>query len=232
MVIAIHQPHYLPWLAYCDKAAACDVFVYLDSVQFQKNGVQNRNQIKTRSGCAWLTVPVHASLGLTIRETTIASEFWRRKHIKTLELNYARAPYHTLVAEFRAILEQETGTLADLNIATTEWLFHQLGIECLRLRSSSISASGTGDDLIVSLCRELGATEYLSGTGARAYQEESKFRDAGVGLRYQQYQPQPYRQCFPKTGFIPGLSALDAVLNLGPLARQAMLAGRAYDTGD
>jgi hypothetical protein len=226
MVIAIHQPHYLPWLAYCDKAAACDVFVYLDSVQFQKNGVQNRNQIKTRLGAAWLTIPVHASLGLTIREMAIASEPWRRKHIKTLELNYAHAPYRTLVAEFREILEQEEGTLADLNITTTEWLFHQLGIKCLRVRSSSISASGRGDDLIVSLCRELGATEYLSGTGARVYQEESKFHDAGIGLRYQQYQPQPYSQCFPEIGFVPGLSALDAVLNLGPNAREAMLAGR------
>ena len=46
-VVAIHQPQYLPWQPYFAKALASDLFVYLDTVQFQKNGVQNRNQVKT-----------------------------------------------------------------------------------------------------------------------------------------------------------------------------------------
>ena len=46
-VVAIHQPHYLPWLPYLDKADSCDIFVYLDNVQFQKRGFQNRRQSRT-----------------------------------------------------------------------------------------------------------------------------------------------------------------------------------------
>ena len=226
MIVAIHQPQYLPWLPYCDKAASCDVFVYLDSVQFQKNGVQNRNQIKTAAGATWLTVPVHASISRTIRETTLADEPWRRKHLRALELNYARAPHSYLKDELREVLEREWDNLADLNIATTEWLFRHLRIQCQRVRASSLAVTGAGDDLVLNICRDLGTTEYLSGVGARGYQNEGKFRDAGIHLRYQCYRNQPYSQCFPEVGFIPDLSAIDAVLNLGSGARRIMLAGR------
>ena len=46
MIVSIHQPQYMPWLPYFSKIASCDTFVFLDDVQFQKNGIQNRNQLK------------------------------------------------------------------------------------------------------------------------------------------------------------------------------------------
>ena len=63
MKVGIHQPHYLPWLPYFIKIAKCDIFIVLDNVDFQKNGLQNRNQIKTDKGYQWLTVPVEHKLG-------------------------------------------------------------------------------------------------------------------------------------------------------------------------
>ena len=58
MIVAVHQPQYLPWLGYFDKIDKADVFVLLDTVQFKKNEWQNRNKIKTAQGWQWLTVPV------------------------------------------------------------------------------------------------------------------------------------------------------------------------------
>ena len=58
MIVAIHQPQYLPWLGYFDKMLKADVFCYLDTVQYKKNEWQNRNRIKTAMGWQWLTVPV------------------------------------------------------------------------------------------------------------------------------------------------------------------------------
>ena len=46
MKVAIHQPQYHPWINYYIKIAKADIFVFLDDVQFQKNGLQNRNKIK------------------------------------------------------------------------------------------------------------------------------------------------------------------------------------------
>ena len=47
MRVGIHQLHYLPWLRYFEKIQSCDVFVVLDDIQFNKNGWQNRNRVKT-----------------------------------------------------------------------------------------------------------------------------------------------------------------------------------------
>ena len=74
MKVAIHQPHYLPWLGYLAKWAAADLFVFLDTVQYEKNGWQNRNRIKTQAGATWLTVPVHAPHGTPISAVNIADE--------------------------------------------------------------------------------------------------------------------------------------------------------------
>ena len=77
MKIAIHQPHYLPWLGYFAKWAAADLFIFLDTVQYEKNGWQNRNRIKTREGPRWLTVPVRAKLGTPIRDVLVdSSQSW------------------------------------------------------------------------------------------------------------------------------------------------------------
>lgn len=227
MIVAIHQPQYLPWIPYCDKADQCDVFVYLDNVQYQKNGVQNRNQILTNQGPRWLTVPVRASLEQTIRETPIADRHWPRKHLRSLQQEYRRAPYFSLLdATFEAILETDWPSLADLNIAVTDWMFNHLGIRSRRVRASEFAAPGAKEDLVIAICRALGATEYLSGTGARSYQTAESFAAHGLRLSYQAYRNQPYPQCAGASDFAPDLSALDLILNAGPEAREIMLAGR------
>ncbi|HEY3902206.1 MAG TPA: WbqC family protein [Chthoniobacter sp.] len=227
MIVAIHQPQYLPWLPFFDKADQCDVFVYLDNVQFQKNGVQNRNQILTAQGAKWLTVPVRASLDRSIRETPIADRQWPKKHIRTIEQEYRRAPFAALFDDsLRTLLEHDWPSLADLNVAVTDWLFERLDIRCRRVRASELAVSGTKNDLVIDVCRAVGATEYFSGTGARAYQDPERFAENGIALRYQSYQNQPYPQAARSTDFVPDLSTLDLLLNVGPKAREIMHAGR------
>src|ERR1043165_5905453 len=94
MIVAIHQPHYLPWLRYFEKIARSDVFVLLDDVQYEKNGFQNRNKIKTGQGWAYLTVPVKKPLLVPINEVLIDNTSgWQDKHLRAIELNYGKAPY-------------------------------------------------------------------------------------------------------------------------------------------
>jgi len=228
MIVAIHQPQYLPWVPYCDKADSCDLFVYLDNVQYMRRGVQNRNQIKTPRGAHWLTVPVHAAYDDPIKDVRIArDQNWQKDHILTIDHNYAQVMDGKRYTNgIKNVLSQPWERLVDLNIAVTEWMFDQLGIACRRIRASELDAAGAKDDLIISICKAVGADVYLSGQGAKSYQDEAKFRQNGIELRYQHYHNLPYRQCFPEIGFIPDLSALDLILNMGDEARNIMLAGR------
>ena len=58
MIVAAHQPSYLPWLGYLDKLAKSDVFVVMDDLQYEAQNFQNRQRVKLNSGAAWLTVPL------------------------------------------------------------------------------------------------------------------------------------------------------------------------------
>lgn len=219
-IVAIHQPQYLPWLPWFAKAAVSDIFVYLDNVQYQKNGVQNRNQIKSASGPLWLTVPVRASLDMEIRSVPVDGNHWVAKHQKSLLMNYAKAPFaHLLKEEIFPILAKEWANLADLNIALTEWIFTYLDVQTRRIRASELQAAGNKQGLVINLCKELGASQYLSGEGASAYQNEVDFKAQGIELRYFHFESPEYPQQYPKLGFVSGLSIIDLLLNVGPDAR-------------
>ena len=46
MLVAIHQPTFMPWLGYFDRMARADLFVLLDHVQFERRNYQNRALIR------------------------------------------------------------------------------------------------------------------------------------------------------------------------------------------
>ena len=194
--------------------------------------MQNRNQINTANGPLYLTVPVNADRSTTIREVTIAEPGWQKKHIRSVEHFYAHTPYFKLFEEgLRPILEEPWTNLCDLNIAVTTWIFAQLGITCKTVRASELEVGGAKEELILGICEAMGATVYLSGTGAAAYQSEKDFESRGMELRYQSYKNPPYEQANSKT-FVPDLSALDLILNQGPKAREVMLSGRTVTAAD
>ena len=89
MIVTIHQPQYLPWLGYFDKADRADIFVLLDNVQYTKNDWQNRNKIRTSQGAQWLTVPIISNLGQKISDVKIDNtKNWRKAHLNAIKLNY------------------------------------------------------------------------------------------------------------------------------------------------
>ncbi|MCC2671731.1 MAG: WbqC-like family protein, partial [Armatimonadetes bacterium] len=80
MLVGIHQPHYLPWLRYFEKIARSDVFIVLDDVQYEKNGFQNRNKIKTAQGWTYLTAPVMKPTQRPLNEIELDNRSgWREK---------------------------------------------------------------------------------------------------------------------------------------------------------
>lgn len=227
MIAAIHQPHYLPWLRYMAKVALADVFVLLDDVQYTKNGWQNRNRIKTANGWTYLTVPVHAHLTDRILDVRVARTPWRDQHWKSLRAAYGRAPYFRRhAAFFEAFYAEDWSQLVDLNLASLEYLRSALGLRTPLVRASALGVPGHGTDRLVRICQSLGATVYLSGAyAAHSHLDPSAFEASGIGLAVLEWECPTYPQCHPKAGFVPDLSVVDLLFNVGEDAREVLLRG-------
>ena len=218
MIVSIHQPQYFPWLPYFLKVEESEVFILLDSVAFQKNGLQNRNQIKTAQGAQWLTVPVLQSRGQKICEVQINDKVdWKKKHWLTIQQSYRKAKaFNYYAKDIEDVFSQDWSSLNDLNIHLFTLMMGWLGIESQIKRSSEMKSGGKGSELVLNLCLEAGAKRYLSGTGGHAYLEEAAFLEAGVEIVYCEPElPMSYPQLHPQAGFLNSLSALDIVLNCG-----------------
>jgi WbqC-like protein family len=234
-VLAIHQPNYLPWVGFFDKLRRSDVFVLLDEVQYPRGrSVANRNRIRTANGALMLTVPVSTPQGsqgkALYREIRFADLAWRRKHLRTIDQAYSRARhFDRLYPELRALIER-IDSFCDLNVALIRWMADSLGIATrIALMSELGSDFGSQNQLIIKLATATGCTEYLSGAGGAAYNDAALLAEAGVTLRYQDFQAPRYPQL--GEGFLPDLSALDMLLNCGgwpdPAAAGIRLAGTA-----
>jgi WbqC-like protein family len=216
-IVVASQPRYLPSCAYVHRMLLADVFVYLDTVQFTPRDWESRNRIKTAAGPAWLTVPVvHVSREQRVGETTIDdTQDWRRRHLRSLELSYRRAPHFDEVfALVRGVLERPWPRLLDLNVALADALLGYLGAALRWVLASSLGATeATGQALLVELTRRAGGTLYLSGPLGRNYIKPAEFQAQGLALAFHDYVPAEYPQLFG--AFVPNLSALDLLFQCG-----------------
>jgi WbqC-like protein len=215
--VAIHQPHYLPWLGYLAKLDRADTFVYLDTVQYEKNGWQNRNRIKTPQGAQWLTVPVRHRFGQPIAEVEVAeTEGWRRKHRQALATHYGGAPHFAAAwPALEALYATPWERLADLAVASTECLARLAGLHCPTLRASSLGPlPEEPTERLVAICRALGADTYLAGGSGPGYMDLDRFARAGIAVLVQDYRHPQYPQRYGP--FVAQLAAVDLICNAGP----------------
>jgi len=216
MKVSIHQPEYLPWLGFFNKIYRSDVYVILDTAKFSHGDFHNRNRIKTKNGSLWLTVPISGSKMLPIDQTKINhSTNWRKKHWQSISQNYRRAPYFQNISTLLKNLysSQKFEKLLDLNLTINNCLKDYLGLNTKTVLASSLNLSGSQNDLLINICRQLGADTYLSGSGGKNYLDEIKFTAAGIKVEYQNFAHPEYNQLFKK--FIPYMSTIDAVANVG-----------------
>ncbi|HJU55712.1 MAG TPA: WbqC family protein [Pyrinomonadaceae bacterium] len=217
MLVAIHQPEHLPWIGFFEKMLRADLFVLLDDVQFSKGDFQNRNRVKGASGAQWLTVPVAHRFPQRINEVLVTGNNWQVKHWKTLRSCYARAAHFEMFAPlFEDFYRRSWTKLADLNVAALELIARSLGIEKKWVMASELKVSGQKSELVLEICKTLGARGYYSGRTGSTYLNKDEFRRAGIEIIVQNFNHPVYEQQFmTERGFVPNLSALDLLFNCG-----------------
>lgn len=217
MILSGHQPCYLPGIQLFNKIALSDVFMFTGHCQYQRGEFHSHNFIRT---CR-LTVPVRTTFGDSIDNTRLTEGHWRRRHIKSIELAYSHFPFFdNYFPRLEQIINHAHSWLGTLNTALILQILDWLNIKTKILFSHDHKIQGNKEDMLISMCRAIGADEYLSNTGSLAYlglEEEEKMKDAGITHRWQEFEHPFYGQ---ETAMNEGrLSVIDLLFRRGPGAR-------------
>ena len=220
MIVSIHQPHFLPWLGYFNKALHSDIFVWLDSVQYRKNYFQNRTRIANSQGHPlWLTVGVHAKLGMISNKVSIADPRWRQRTLKTVEQCYSKTSYFdTCWPLISAAISEAPDSLNEINFRTFNTVLRLVGDTGLRVVRSSELEAGAADPTmrLVQMCTQLKASHYIAGRGGKNYLRIAEFQRRGIAVIWQEFDPDRVVYSQQSEPFIAGLSVIDCLFNVGP----------------
>jgi hypothetical protein len=216
--VGIHQPNFMPWMGYFNKIHRSDIFVIIDDVQFAKGSVCNRCKIKNNMGEeVWLTVPVRPENGSasTFNEMKIAEPAWHHKALNLLKASYIKAPYfNTYYPVIENLFKKEYNSLAEMNITLIRFFCDSLHINTpIYIQSQIPEEFGKKNDLNLGITKHFKGDIYLSGGGAKKYNDHDLFLQQGVSIEYQEYKVPMYNQI--NGNFIEGLSIIDTLFNEG-----------------
>ena len=189
MRLAIMQPYFLPYIGYFQLMSSVDKLLLLDDVTFINGGWINRNRIAIDGAPYWLTLPLaQASQNRLISEIVIVDDpSWKRKTLRTVELNYGSAPFaHDILPLFSDMLKEAQGSLST-------FLFHQLRrladyigipIQIEQTSAKYPKEALTGQRRILDLCVREGAATYVNLPGGRSLYDAQSFAAAGIDLLF------------------------------------------------
>ncbi len=217
MILAIHQPEFLPYLGFFQKVARAEHFVFLDHVQFSKGDIQNRNYIRNKEGKILLTVPVEKKghLDKAMKDIKIVKDHpWQKKHLKTIYYAYKDAPYFDyFYPEIQKIYKNSWENLVDLNVAFIKLFFNILDIKVSINFSSEFNITSKKTEMIIDICKAVRADTYISGMGAKDYLDVKLLNSNGIKNYFCKFVHPEYPQI--NEPFIPNLSVIDLIFNCG-----------------
>lgn len=216
--IAIIQSNYIPWKGYFNIIKCVDEFVLLDDVQYTRRDWRNRNLIKTASGLKWLTIPVEVKgqFHVSIKDVKTAGSQWRTDHWRQITEAYKKAPYFSWLAPIleELYLKESETSLSMINFKFISLINRMLNITTPIRWSMEFDSPIEKTERLVNICRELNASEYVSGLSAREYLQEPLFNAYHIDVKWTDYSDFPvYNQLHG--AFQHGVSIIDLLFNEG-----------------
>tara|TARA_B100001250_G_C19794302_1_gene788059 strand:- start:713 stop:1927 length:1215 start_codon:yes stop_codon:yes gene_type:complete len=206
-VISAHQPSYLPWMGFFNKIINSDVFIVMDSVQYEKNSFINRNKINTPNGNIWLTIPVFTKDYKTkqLKDLEIQNNKWKKKHWDSIFFNYKNSPYFNDYSGLvKNIYYTDYVTLGDLLKQQLNVLIKMLEIDTQILYLSDLDINSSKQELVKDMCLSTSSNEFLFGAQGKNYAEKEYFDKNNINIKFQEVKPNTNN-----------LSILDILFNKG-----------------
>lgn len=217
MLVSISQPTLFPWVGYFNIIKNSDVFVFFDDVKFEKHSWQMRNRLKELSkdneSPVWIRIPTKISKTNTLIKDVLIdnSQNWKENHIKAFQVNYGKR--YDDIDFLHDLYNREWDKLVDFNIEFITNCCKFLEITTKLVKSSDLNCNGKKGELVLNICKNLGATEYFTSVGAVDYLEDYRkmFDESNIRITYHDYIHPVYKQR-GKT-FLENLSILDLIFN-------------------
>lgn len=228
MKITIHQPEHMPWLGLLDKISKADIFVLLDTVDFEKNYFQNRNKIRTSKDYDYITVPIEKHNHKSIKEIKIIyQQDWTVRYLGKIYNEYHKTAYfHTYYHVIKNIINSNFTYLIDLNECLLRQILEWFDITTPIIKASSLNLDSSlkSTDLLLEISKKLNADTYLSGTSGKDYLDINKFTEANINVEFHQFFHPVYKQLYDKysDSFVPGMNSLDLLFNYGEKAKEIL----------
>jgi len=219
MKLAIMQPYIFPYIGYFQLINAVDKFVILDDVNYINKGWINRNNILVNGKANLFTIPLKdASQNKLINEITISDEIkWQSKFLRTIELNYKKAPcFDNAFPVVAEILNSGINKITGLNYYSIIRINEYLGIHTEIVSTSSVylNAGLKGQDRIIDICIKEKATDYINPIGGLELYSKEEFGKNNLNIQFIKTGNVVYEQF--KNEFIPWLSIIDVMMFNSP----------------
>ena len=196
MQLLTHPLYLAPLPLYVQLYMADRLIIDADA-PFVKQTFRNRTVIATENGTQTLTIPVVHQGRQAMRDVRISEHGnWRHLHWNALVSAYRKSPFFEYYADdFEHFYRQKDGFLMDFNLQLHTLICELLGLErsVEILQNSSIEAEK--NDVL----------------------DSRHVAEPGVLVSGCKIVVEPYYQVFAgRNGFIPNLSIVDLLFNMGP----------------
>lgn len=222
MKVAIHQPHYYPWIGYFEKIVKSDRFILLDEAQLTNSGYMHRNRfIDTNGNIKYVTIPYEKKdyMKLPYNKVKINNNIdWQKRNKNFLKATYSKSPYFDEIWSIISYqFENQYDYICSLAIESITLICKLFEIDTTLLFQQSIPYNQNlhRSDLVLELCKITDAKIYLAGNGgSKDYLDKEKFINNGVEIKFNSVTIPNYKQVNSKE-FIGGISILDMLFNCG-----------------
>lgn len=194
MKIGIHQPNFMPWIGYFNKINQSDKFVFLDNVKCSKNSFFNRNRFSTSkkfSDFFWLTCSLKKESYRQNLCDVMFDQKLLKKHVKHFKIRHGKTKEQNFLEGLISLYEKQISSVTNANLCNFNKAIINFICENLEIQTDIILASEikniTGlkkENLVIGIIKELDGQTYISGHGAKNYQDENKFISQGINLQY------------------------------------------------
>ena len=240
MKLAIMQPYFFPYIGYFQAIHAVDKFMLYDNLTFIKEAWMNRNRFLVRNGKPtffYAELKEKSSFKKIFEIELVESHLWRRRILKSIYLNYKKAPYfETVYPLIESIVNYPTSKLTELNYQSITQVCNYLQLDSVvgchsdeytdlevQLAKEIIDPNDFPDIAmdnfqrktirVLSICKKENVHQFVNAIGGMKLYDKKDFFNNGIELSFVKTLEHHYKQ--HSSIFYPNLSIIDVLMNCG-----------------